>query len=85
MSNFQGVRNMMIIGATGIAIGTWIKVFSVHRDRFFMVLLGQSLQSVFLVLTFGLSARFTAIWFGADEISIAGALGLFGDQVQKKT
>ncbi|XP_065215553.1 uncharacterized MFS-type transporter C09D4.1-like isoform X2 [Planococcus citri] len=76
-----GVRNTLIIGATGVTIGTWIKVFSVHRDRFFLVLIGQSFQAVFQILTFGLCARFTAIWFGANEISIAGALGLFGDQL----
>lgn len=49
------------------------------------MLIGQSFQAVFQILTFGLSARFTAIWFGADEISIAGALGLFGDQVGLET
>lgn len=71
----------MIIGATGIAIGAWIKVFSVAPDRFIFVLIGQTFQAVFQILTFGLAARFTAIWFGASEISIAGALALFGDQV----
>lgn len=72
----------MIIGATGVTIGTWIKVFSVAPDRFALVLIGQLFQAVFQILTFGLAARFTAVWFGADEISLAGALGLFGDQVR---
>lgn len=71
----------MIIGATGVTIGTWIKVFSVAPDRFILVLIGQAFPAIFLILTFGLAARFTAVWFGAKEISIAGALALLGDQV----
>ncbi|KAL6968901.1 hypothetical protein U1Q18_048315 [Sarracenia purpurea var. burkii] len=71
----------MVIGAAGISIGTWIKVFSVYPDRFYLALTAQSFQAIFQVLTFSLSARFTAIWFGANEISVAGALGLFGDQL----
>lgn len=71
----------MIIASLGMAIGTWIKVFSVNPDRFALVMIGQSFEAVFLLLTFGLAVRFTAIWFGANEISIAGSLALFGDQV----
>ncbi|XP_065210559.1 uncharacterized MFS-type transporter C09D4.1-like [Planococcus citri] len=76
-----GVRTTMIIGITGFTIGTWIKVFSVHRESFYLVLTGTAVQAGFQVLTFALSARFTAIWFGAHEISTAGALCLFGDQL----
>ncbi|XP_065210558.1 uncharacterized MFS-type transporter C09D4.1-like [Planococcus citri] len=76
-----GVRNTMIIGAAGITTGTWIKAFSVHPDSFYLALTGHFCQAIFQVMTFSLSARFTAIWFGAHEISTAGALGLFGDQL----
>ncbi|XP_065211571.1 uncharacterized MFS-type transporter C09D4.1-like isoform X2 [Planococcus citri] len=76
-----GIRNMMLIATTGTFTGAWIKVFSVAPNRFYLVLLGQAFQAIFENCTFAIAARFTAVWFGAKEISIAGALALFGDQV----
>lgn len=54
---------------------------SVAPDKFYVLMIGQTLLAIFSVFTFGIAARFTAIWFGKDEISQAGALALLGDQV----
>lgn len=77
----QGVRYTMILGALGITAGNWIKVFSVAPDRFYIAFIGQCLSVSFIMLTYGLLGRFTAIWFGAKEISTAGVLAILGDQV----
>lgn len=71
----------MIIGTTGTFVGSWCKVFSVEPSRFHLVFIGQSLQAIFENITLSLAARFTAVWFGAKEISLAGSLALIGDQV----
>lgn len=71
----------MIIATTGTFVGAWVKVFSVAPNRFYLVFIGQAFQAIFENATFCIAARFTAVWFGAKEISIAGALALFGDQV----
>ncbi|XP_065215555.1 uncharacterized MFS-type transporter C09D4.1-like [Planococcus citri] len=77
----MGVRNTMIVGALGITVGNWIKVLSVAPDRFQVAFIGQCVSVSFLMLTFGLLGRFTATWFGADEISTAGVLAILGDQL----
>lgn len=71
----------MLTAGFGICIGAWIKVFAVPRDQFFFVLIGQSIEACAQVLTFGLAGSVTATWFGPNEISLAGSLALFGDQV----
>ena len=78
---WQGVRYTMILGAAGITLGNWIKFFSVAPNLFHIAFIGQCCSVSFLMLTFGLLGRFTAIWFGADEISTAGVLAIMGDQV----
>lgn len=50
-------------------------------DRYPYVMLGQGTEAVFQVLAFGLAAKVAAIWFGANEVSFACALAVFGDQV----
>ncbi|XKL61429.1 hypothetical protein PGB90_008486 [Kerria lacca] len=79
--NKFGIRYTIIIANAGVCIGAWIKLFSVDQDKFSLVLIGQSFEGIFTVLTFSLAARFTAIWFGSHEISFAGAMALFGDQL----
>lgn len=73
---------MISIAGGGICVGAWIKLFSVAPDRFYLVLVGQTFEAVFTIFTFSLAARFTAVWFGAHEISRAGAFALVGDQVK---
>lgn len=71
----------MVLGAAGITIGNWIKVFSIAPDRFYVAFIGQCVSVSFIMLTYGLMGRFTAMWFGAKEISTAGVLSILGDQV----
>lgn len=47
-------------------------------------MIGQTLTAVVYVVNFGLAARFSALWFGANEISLAGSLALIGDQVSRR-
>ena len=47
-------------------------------------MIGQMFVAAFSVFTYGLVGRFTALWFGSKEISRAGALTLFGDQVSSE-
>ncbi|XP_065210607.1 uncharacterized MFS-type transporter C09D4.1-like isoform X2 [Planococcus citri] len=53
----------------------------VAPDRFYLAFIGQCCSASFLKLTYGLFGRFTAIWFGADEISTAGVLVVLGDHL----
>lgn len=62
-------------------LGSWLKLFSVVPDRFYVAFIAQTMEAIPAVFTYGLAARFTADWFGIHEISRAGALAIFGDQV----
>lgn len=72
----------MVCTSAGLCIGAWIKLYaSFAQDRFAYALFGQSIGAISQVLAFGLAARVTGVWFGADEVSFACALAVFGDQV----
>lgn len=58
-----------------------MKVFAVAEDRFTMLFIGQCFTGFFFTFSYSFVGRFTALWFGADEISTAGVLALLGDQV----
>ena len=75
------MKRSLILAAAGTAVGAVIKCFSVSPDRFYLVMIGQVFEGVFTTFTIGLIGRFTALWFGSQEISLAGALSLLGDQV----
>ena len=51
---------------------------------FYLVLIGQAVGAAFQVLVFGLAPRIAAIWFAADQVSVACALAVLGDQVRKR-
>lgn len=76
-----GLRRSLIVASGGVCLGAVIKAFSVYPDGFYLLMIGQIFESVFQVFTFGLAIRITGVWFGAHEISLAGALSLFGDQL----
>jgi hypothetical protein len=83
MLPFQGLKKSLIVVTLGESIGAIIKIFSVSRDRFYILMIGQGLMSICYSFTFALVGRFTACWFGSKEISRAGALTLLGDQVRE--
>lgn len=77
----KGLRVMALL-ANGInCAGTWIKVASVRRDLFWVTFLGQFTSAVAQVFILGVPARLASVWFGADEVSTACAIGVFGNQV----
>lgn len=71
----------MIFASFLTTTGAWIKVFSIHSDRFLLALIAQCVISVSYTFVFGGSARLIASWFGVHESSRASALALLGDQV----
>ena len=64
-SNFvQGLRFTVILGAIGSAAAAWINVMSVASDRFYVVLIGQTVASIAQVFVLGVSPNVAAVWFG---------------------
>ncbi|XP_031343104.1 feline leukemia virus subgroup C receptor-related protein 2-like [Photinus pyralis] len=68
--------------ATGLSCAAaWIKVFSVHKDRFWVVLLGQTVLAFSFLCILQSPPVVAAVWFGAEEISTACSIGVFGSLI----
>ncbi|KAG7203314.1 hypothetical protein KM043_010403 [Ampulex compressa] len=76
-----GLRNAAILGAVGTALGSWIKVFSVAPDRFWVTFIGQTLVALSQTFILSVPARLAAVWFGPDQVSSACSIGVFGNQL----
>jgi MFS transporter, FLVCR family, feline leukemia virus subgroup C receptor-related protein len=68
----------------GTLIGSWIKVFSVHPDLFWVTFLGQTIVALSQTYVLSIPVPLAAAWFGPKEVSTACSIGLLGPQVRKK-
>ncbi|CAH2256785.1 jg10990 [Pararge aegeria aegeria] len=75
-----GLRVTTIIGSFGTCAGAWLKVFSVPQDMFWLGFTGQTVVAVAQVFILNLPPRLAAVWFGADQVSSACSIGVFGNQ-----
>jgi len=62
----------------GTFLGSWVKVFSVARDRFWVTFLGQTIVALSQVYAFSIATPLAATWFGPSQVSTACAIGVFG-------
>ncbi|XP_053612281.1 uncharacterized MFS-type transporter C09D4.1 isoform X2 [Plodia interpunctella] len=76
-----GLRITTIIGAFGTCAGAWLKVFSVPQDMFWLGFLGQTVVAISQVFILNVPPRLAAVWFGADQVSSACSVGVFGNQL----
>lgn len=66
---FQGLRITGLIGAFATATGAGIKIFSVARDRFYVVLIGQTVTAVSQLFILSLPPKLAVTWFKPEEVS----------------
>ncbi|XP_015119902.1 feline leukemia virus subgroup C receptor-related protein 2 [Diachasma alloeum] len=76
-----GLRWTNIVGSGLICLGSCIKVFSVHSDRFLVTLIGQSFLATSQVVILTIPGRLGALWFPLRQISTATSLAVFGAQL----
>ncbi|XP_041975281.1 uncharacterized MFS-type transporter C09D4.1 isoform X2 [Aricia agestis] len=77
----KGLRVTTIIGSFGTCLGAWLKVFSVPQDRFWLGFTGQTVVAISQVFVLNVPPRLAAVWFGADQVSSACSIGVFGNQL----
>nr|XP_022905717.1 uncharacterized MFS-type transporter C09D4.1-like [Onthophagus taurus] len=77
----MGLRFSALSGVIGTAIGTWIKVFSVSPDRFWVTFLGQTVVFVSQIFILSMPPKIAAVWFGPNEVSTATSIGVIGQQL----
>ncbi|KAH0948093.1 hypothetical protein HN011_006769 [Eciton burchellii] len=76
-----GLRFAVTLGSIGTALGSWLKVFSVAPDRFWLTFCGQTLLAMSQTFILSIPARLAAVWFGPDQVSTACSVGVFGNQL----
>ncbi|KAE8751954.1 hypothetical protein FOCC_FOCC001431, partial [Frankliniella occidentalis] len=74
----QGLRWTLIVAAGLTSLGSWIKVGSVGRDRFWVTMVGQVVVAIGQVFMLFLPPRLASVWFGPDQVSLACSLGFIG-------
>ncbi|XP_025261827.1 feline leukemia virus subgroup C receptor-related protein 2-like [Camponotus floridanus] len=81
ISDKCGLRWTAILGSGLICLGSWIKIFSIHTDNFYIVFIGQSIVGFSQTLVLPIPGRLAAQWFPSNELSTATCLGIFGNQM----
>ncbi|XP_062252788.1 heme transporter FLVCR2 isoform X1 [Platichthys flesus] len=77
----KGLRVTALLANALNCAGTWIKVASARPDLFGVTMLGQFTSSLAQVFILGMPSRLASVWFGADEVSTACSIGVFGNQM----
>ncbi|XP_053191139.1 feline leukemia virus subgroup C receptor-related protein 2 [Scomber japonicus] len=77
----KGLRVTALVANALNCAGTWIKVASARPDLFGVTMLAQFASSLSQVFILGMPSRLASVWFGADEVSTACSIGVFGNQM----
>ncbi|KAF2887340.1 hypothetical protein ILUMI_18833, partial [Ignelater luminosus] len=79
--NVLGLRSSLLLGMLLASVGAWIKMGSLSPDRFWVVLLGQTVVGISQVFVVQAPSKLAAAWFGSKEVSSACSIGIFGGQL----
>uniref|UniRef100_A0A1B0C8K7 Major facilitator superfamily (MFS) profile domain-containing protein n=2 Tax=Lutzomyia longipalpis TaxID=7200 RepID=A0A1B0C8K7_LUTLO len=74
-------RQAAVMGSVLLALGSWIKVFSLDREMFLVSFLGQTVVAIAQVFIVSLPNRLATTWFSPEEASKVCGLGVFGAQL----
>lgn len=77
----KGLRVTALVANAFNCAGAWVKVLGVKPDLFWVTMLGQFGCALSQVFILGVPSRLASVWFGANEVSTACAMGVFGNQV----
>lgn len=76
----SGLRLIGIIAASLNCLGAWLKYAGARPDLFGLAFTGQTIAAIAQVFILGMPAHVAATWFGAEQVSTACAVGVFGNQ-----
>ncbi|XP_076979215.1 choline/ethanolamine transporter FLVCR2 isoform X3 [Tamandua tetradactyla] len=76
-----GLRTIALTGSALNCLGAWVKLGSLKPHLFPVTMLGQVICSVAQVFILGMPSRIASVWFGANEVSTACSMAVFGNQL----
>ncbi|XP_015838801.2 heme transporter FLVCR2 isoform X1 [Tribolium castaneum] len=75
------LRNTALLSSGLTTLGNLVKLFSISRDRFYVVIIGQVLCAIAQVFMTSVPSKLASTWFGPDEVSTACAVAIFGSHI----
>ncbi|XP_012511660.1 PREDICTED: feline leukemia virus subgroup C receptor-related protein 2 isoform X2 [Propithecus coquereli] len=76
-----GLRTIALTGSALNCLGAWVKLGSLQPHLFPVTVVGQVICSVAQVFILGMPSRLASVWFGANEVSTACSVAVFGNQL----
>ena len=77
----QGLKVIGVLAGSLNCAGAWLRYAGSVPETFWLAFMGQTTVSIAQVFILGMPAHVAATWFGANEVSTACAIGVFGNQV----
>lgn len=75
-----GMRDAILLGSIGTTLGSLVKLFSCQPDRFYLLMMGQTVVAISQLFVLSVPPRLASVWFPDDQVSLATACGVFGNQ-----
>lgn len=75
------MRNSILLGSLGTSLGAGVKCFACQPDRFYLLMSGQTLVAVSQLFVLSVPPRLASVWFPDEQVALANALGVFGNQL----
>ncbi|XP_055931753.1 feline leukemia virus subgroup C receptor-related protein 2-like isoform X1 [Argiope bruennichi] len=77
----KGLKITLVIGAILNFLGSWVQCFSFSTDRYLVIMACQTIYALGQVFVLSLPPFIAGVWFGAGEVGLACAMGVFGNQL----
>ncbi|KAK9882168.1 hypothetical protein WA026_019685 [Henosepilachna vigintioctopunctata] len=75
------LKTVSIIASGLTALGNCLKLLAISPDRYYVILASQSLCAIAQIFILIIPTKVACTWFGADEVSTACSIGIFGTQI----
>lgn len=62
-------------------IGNALKLLATSSESYYLILISQTIVSVSQIFMLVIPTKIASVWFGAEEVSTACAIGIFGTQI----
>lgn len=77
----MGMRNSILLGSLGTTLGALIKCFCCQPSRFNLLMFGQTIVAISQLFVLSVPPRLASVWFPDNQVSLANACGVFGNQL----
>ena len=77
----MGMRNSILLGSLGTTLGALIKCFCCQPSRFNLLMFGQTIVAASQLFVLSVPPRLASVWFPDNQVSLANACGVFGNQL----